>query len=166
MDTMEITKIVGAVCGSLLIFLLIRFGAEMIYDTHSEVTAFIIETDEGQAPAEEPDEVIDVAALLANADASAGQGIFRRCASCHRVDGSDAAGPHLDGVVGRDKASVAGFSYSPGISSLPGTWTVDDLFHFLEKPAAFAPGTTMNFAGISRQSDLADLIAYLQSVSN
>jgi cytochrome c len=166
MDTMEITKLVGAACGALLIFLLIRFGAEMVYDTHSEMVAFIIETGEEEAPAEEEAPVVDVAALLAEADASAGEGIFRRCAGCHRIDGSDGAGPHLDGVVGRDKAAAAGFNYSPALSGLPGEWTVEDLYHFINHPAGFAPGTTMNFAGISRETDLANLIAYLQSLSN
>ncbi len=166
MNTMEITKIVGAACGSLLIFLLIRFAGEFIYDTHSEQVAFIIETGESDAPAEAPAEAVDVEALMASADAGAGAGIFRRCASCHRVDGTDGVGPHLDGVVGRDKASAAGYGYSAALSGLEGSWTVDDLFHFVNNPRAFAPGTTMNFAGISRPSDLADLIAYLQSAGN
>lgn len=166
MNTMEITKIVGAACGSLLVFLLIQFAGEQIFDTHSEMVAFVIDTGEGDAPADEPAEEVDVEALLAAADAGAGEGVFRRCASCHRVDGTDGVGPHLDGVVGREKASVAGFGYSAALSGLGGSWTTDDLFHFVTNPRGFAPGTTMNFAGISRPSDLADLIAYLQSTGN
>lgn len=166
MNTMEITKIVGAACGSLLIFLLIQFAGEFIFDTHSEQVAYVIDTGEADAPAAEPAEAVDVEALLAAADASAGEGIFRRCASCHRVDGSDGVGPHLDGVVGRDKAASPGYGYSAALSGLTGNWTVEDLFHFITNPRAFAPGTTMNFAGISRASDLADLIAYLQSTGN
>lgn len=167
MDTMEITKIVGAVCGSLLIFLLIQFAADEIFDTHSEMVAYVIDTGEDDAVEEDAAaEDVDVEALLAAADPAAGQGIFRRCAACHRVDGTDAVGPHLDGVVGRDKGAVPGYPYSATMASLPGPWTEEDLYHFLHDPRLFAPGTTMNFAGIARPSDLADLIAYLQSVSN
>ena len=166
MNTMEITKIVGAACGSLLVLLLIQFASEQIFDTHSEMVAYVIDTGEGEAPAEEPAEAVDVEALLAAADAGAGEGIFRRCAACHRVDGTDAVGPHLDGVVGREKTAVGGFGYSAALSGLGGSWTPDDIYHFVNNPRAFAPGTTMNFAGISRPSDLADLIAYLQSTGN
>src|SRR5690606_38186048 len=131
MNTMEITKIVGAACGSLLIFLLIKFGAEMVFDTHSEMIAYAIETEDADAPAEEaPAEEIDIAALVAAGDPGAGEGIFRRCAACHRVDGTDTVGPHLDGVFGRDKASVDGFNYSATLTGLEGVWDAESLYHF------------------------------------
>lgn len=166
MNTMEITKIVAAACGSLLIFLLIKFGTEMVFDTHSEMISYVIETDEADAPVEEEVEEIDVAALVAEADASAGEGIFRRCAACHRVDGTDATGPHLDGVVGRDKASVDGFNYSSTLTGLDGVWDAESLYHFIHDPRGYAPGTTMAFAGLARPAELANLIAYLQSTGN
>jgi cytochrome c len=166
MDTMEITKIVGAACGSLLIFLLIQFASNEIFDTHSELVAYVIDTGEGEAPAEEPAEEVDVEALVAAADASAGEGVFRRCAACHKVDGSNGAGPHLDGVVGRAQGSVPGFGYSPTLTGLGGTWDVEALYHFINDPKRYAPGTTMGFAGLPKPTDLANVIAYLQSVSN
>jgi cytochrome c len=163
---MEITKIVGAACGALLIFLLIQFASNEIFDTHSELVAYVIDTGEGEAPAEEPAEAVDVEALLAAADASAGEGVFRRCAACHKVDGSNGAGPHLDGVFGRPKATVEGFGYSPALTGLGGEWDADSLFHFVQDPKRYAPGTTMGFAGLPKATDLANVIAYLQSVSN
>jgi cytochrome c len=166
MDTMEITKIVGAACGSLLIFLLIQFASNEIFDTHSELVAYVIDTGEGEAPAGEPEEAVDVEALVAAADASSGQGIFRRCSACHKVDGTNGAGPHLDGVFGRPKATVEGFGYSPALSGLGGEWDADSLFHFVQDPKRYAPGTTMGFAGLPKATDLANVIAYLQSVSN
>src|SRR5690606_41407046 len=102
MNTMEITKIVAAACGSLLIFLLIKFGTEMVFDTHSEMISYVIETDEADAPVEEEVEEIDVAALVAEADASTGDGIVRPCAACHRADGADANVPHPHGVDRRE----------------------------------------------------------------
>ncbi len=166
MNTMEINKIVGALCGSLLIFLLIQMASGAIFDTSSDNVAFVIETEDAGGAAEEPAEAVDVEALLAAADPDAGAGVFRRCAACHKVDGTDGVGPHLDGVVGRDKASVAGFNYSGTLTGLDGAWTVDDLYHFINSPRTFAPGTSMAFAGLPKPSDLADLIAYLQTFSN
>lgn len=166
MDTMEITKIVGAACGALLIFLLIQTASHTIFDTHSDTVAFVIDTGEGEAPAEEPAETVDVEALMAAADASAGAGVFRRCAACHKIDGTDGAGPHLDGVFGREQGAVPGFSYSPALTGLDGTWNVEALYHFINDPKRYAPGTSMGFAGLAKPSDVANLIAYLQSVSN
>ena len=166
MNTMEITKLVGAVCGSLLIFLLIQMASHSIFDTHSDVVAFVIDTGEdAEAPAEAPAE-IDIAALMAAADAAAGEAGFRRCAACHKVDGSNGVGPHLDGVAGRDKASVEGFTYSGPLAGAEGVWDDEALFHFIQNPRAYVPGTAMAFAGIARDSDVADLIAYLHSISN
>jgi cytochrome c len=46
-----------------------------------------------------------------------------------------------------------------------GTWTYDDLNKFLTNPKAFVPGTAMGFAGITKDSERADVIAYLRSLS-
>ena len=169
MNTMEITKYVGALCGSLLIFLVISTVAGAIFDTSSNVVAFAVETDDDgaevvaeAAPAEE----VDVAALVAAADASAGEGVFRRCAACHKVDGSDGVGPHLNGVVGRDIASVAGFNYSGTLAGLDGAWTEAELYAFLANPRGYAPGTSMSFAGLSNSADRANVIAYLAGTSD
>ena len=47
-----------------------------------------------------------------------------------------------------------------------GNWTFDDLNKFLTNPKAFVPGTAMGFAGIPKDSERADVIAYLNSVSD
>lgn len=163
MDQLEVTKIVGAVCGSLLVFLLIQTAAHGLYNTESEQVVFQIDTgeaaggDTGGAPAE------DVAAILAAGDAAKGEAVFKKCAACHKIDGNNAVGPHLDGVVDRPKGTVAGFSYSAAIPGLGGTWSGEDLYHFLLNPKKFAAGTTMSFAGLPKPEDRANLIAYLTS---
>ena len=163
MDTMEITKLVGGACGALLVFLLIGFAAEGIYGTHSENVAYLIETDESaeQGSADAEAEAIDVPALVAEADPASGEKVFRKCAACHKVDGSDGVGPHLNGVVGREKASVAGFGYSAALPALGGAWDETALYAFLENPKGYAAGTSMAFAGLKKSDDRADLIAYL-----
>lgn len=165
MDQLEISKIVGAVCGSLLVFLLIQTGARGLFNTESEQVVFQIDTgeaaggDTGDAPAE------DVPAILAAGDAAKGATVFRKCAACHKIDGNNAVGPHLDGVVDRAKGGVPGFGYSAAITGLGGTWSGEDLYNFLVNPKKFAPGTIMSFAGLPKAEDRADLIAYLTTVT-
>ena len=161
MNTMEITKYVGALCGSLLAFLLISTAAHAIFDTSSDVVAFSVPVEGGGGEAAEAPAEVDVAALMAAADPGAGESIFRRCAACHKVDGSDGVGPHLNGVVGRDVGSAAGFGYSSAMTSKEGAWTEEELFHFLESPKGYVSGTTMAFAGLPKAEDRANLIAFL-----
>lgn len=163
MNTMEITKYVGAICGSLLLFLLLGFLGETLYHSELEEAAYSIEVEGGEEEAEaEPAEQVDIAAVMAEADPGAGEAIFKRCAACHKLDGNNAVGPHLDGVVERDIASIEGFSYSDALVGIEGGWTHEELYAFLENPKGYAPGTIMSFAGLSKPEDRANVIAYLE----
>ena len=99
-------------------------------------------------------------------DAAAGEKVFRKCQACHAV-GADAAnktGPELNGIVGRVIATEADFSYSDALKELgaDGTaWTPEALSQFLEKPKEFAPGTKMSFAGLRKEEERTNVIAYL-----
>jgi cytochrome c len=166
MNTMEMTKIVGAICGSLLVFLLIQTVAHGLFNTESEAVGYAVPVEEGAGGEAEPAEEVDVAALLAEADPAAGESQFRKCAACHKLDGTDGVGPHLNGVMGRDVASVDGFGYSDAMASHEGDWTPEEIFHFIENPRGYVPGTAMAFAGIKPADDRADLIAYLQALAN
>lgn len=173
-DTMTMTKVVGAVCGALLVFLLGSWAAEAIYTVAPEghageeeiAQAYVIATGEtAGTETESAEATVDVAALMAAADAAAGEKVFGKCKSCHKIDGGDATGPHLNGVVDRDKASVAGFAYSDALIAMQGQkWTPDNLFAFLESPKAYAPGTKMTFAGLPKPADRANVIAYLSTL--
>ncbi len=171
-DTMTITKTIGALCGTLLIFLLVNLVGENIYHVGSEGhegearNAYVIETDEVEG-AEVEETGINFAALLAQADADKGARVFSKCKACHKVeDGNNGVGPHLFGVVNRDIGSVSGFGYSGALSELPGNWTADALNGFLESPKAYATGTKMTFSGLKKPEDRANLIAYLSSVGS
>ncbi|MEP2640320.1 cytochrome c family protein [Roseobacter sp.] len=166
LDTMTFTKAAGGVCGALLVFLLGKWAAEELYhmDSHGEAS-YVIEVEGGDDVAEV--EEVDFATILASADPESGAKVFRKCSACHKlVEGENAVGPYLYGVVGRDKGSVDGFSYSEAIASMEGDWTPENLNGFLEKPSSYAPGTSMSFAGLKKVEDRADLIAYLDSLDN
>jgi cytochrome c len=171
-DTMTLTKAVGAVCGSLLVFLLASWASTSLYsighgDGHGEevAQAYSIDTGADEAPAETDEPAVDFATLLASADASAGEAQFRKCSACHKLDGTDGVGPHLNGVVDRAKASVAGFAYSEALNAMAAdAWTPENIAAFIENPKGYAPGTKMAFAGLPKPEDRANLVAYLASV--
>jgi cytochrome c len=108
-----------------------------------------------------------IASRLASADAAHGESLTRVCAACHSFDegGPVKVGPPLYGVVGRDIASVDGFAYSDAMQGKDGAWDYDMLDHYLTNPKEWAPGTKMAYAGVKKDQDRADVIAYLRSLS-
>jgi cytochrome c len=172
-DTMTMTKAVGAICGSLLVFMLAGWAADGLYTVGNEyhgegeeiAQAYSIDTGAEDAPAEEAVETVDFATLYAAADAGAGEGVFRKCAACHKLDGSDGVGPHLNGIVDRQKGASAGYAYSEALLAVASeAWTPENLDGFLEDPKGYMPGTKMAFAGLPDAEERANLIAYLATV--
>jgi cytochrome c len=165
-DTMTMTKVVGATCGSLLVFMLGGWAAGALYTTGGShggerVQGYTIDTG--------LDETVEVADagpgfedLYASADAASGEKVFSKCKACHKVDGTDGTGPHLNGIVDKMKAASAGFAYSDAILAVADqAWTPENLNGFLENPRKYMPGTKMAFAGLPKPTDRADLIAWL-----
>lgn len=164
-DTLTMTKAVGALCTMLLILLLGKWAAEGLYHVEGEEQAYIIDTGEGDAT-DEPVEEVDFETVFAAADPGAGERLWRQCQACHQLNGSDGTGPHLNGVVGRDIASVGGFGYSDALSGLEGGWTPEQLSAFIENPRAYAPGTSMSYSGMGDVEQRANLIAYLATTTD
>ncbi len=102
--------------------------------------------------------------LIRQSDASAGEKQTAICRACHSFikGGPTMLGPNLWDIVGRDKASMAGYTYSPAFQALSGAWTFDDLDTFLENPGQYATGTKMSYAGVKNDADRAALIAFLR----
>lgn len=173
-DTMTLTKIVGAFCGAFLIFLLGKSLAEDTYHVgghhygdKEHKPGYLIEVAEAPTEDEPEEEEVPFAELLAAADPGKGEGVFRACRACHKVeDGANGTGPHLYGVVGRDIGAVDGFGYSGALSEAAEVWTPENLNAFLEAPRSWAPGTSMSYAGLRKPEDRANLIAYLDSVDD
>lgn len=114
-----------------------------------------------------PEQELSFPELLRQASADDGRKVAKKCVSCHTFEPGQPAkvGPNLAGTVGRDKASKPGFAYSAALTGLPGNWSYEDLDTYLTKPAAFAPGTKMTFAGLPKAKDRAAVIAYLASLT-
>ncbi|MBI1219801.1 MAG: c-type cytochrome [Rhodobacteraceae bacterium] len=166
-DTMTFTKIVGGFCGALLVFLLGNWAAGALYtsqDAGGKQAYSIATADATAAPAASAAPAADFTTVYASADATKGASVFNKCKACHKVDGQNATGPHLNGVVGRVVASVDGFAYSDALKGLGGDWTPDRLDQWLTSPKAYAPGTKMGFAGLDKVEDRANVIAYLASL--
>jgi cytochrome c len=171
-DTMTITKILGAVCGSLLILLLGKWAAESLYHTgpvahggEEVAQAYVIDTGAEATVDGAAEEGPPFAEVLAAADLGAGEKVFAKCKACHKLDGTDGTGPHLNGVVDRPKASIAGFPYSDALKAMSAdAWTTDNMNGFLTNPKTYAPGTKMSFAGLGKVEDRANVIAYLATL--
>jgi len=168
-DTMKMTKIGGALCGALLIFLLINWAGDIIYSNEAghgeaEEAAYVLEV-ASEAAASTTETGPSVADLVAAADVAKGTKTFSKCKACHKLDeGVNAVGPSLYGVVDRDIASASSYKYSGTLTGLEGNWTVENLDGFLTSPKKFAPGTKMGFAGLKKPTDRANVIAYLKSI--
>lgn len=173
MNSFEFNKIAGAVLSALLLM----FGATTFIELRShsklEKPGYVLPV---AAPAASGAAVaaakgIDMAEftpLLQKANAANGQAAFKRCTTCHTPDkgGKNATGPNLWGVVNRHKAGAEGFNYSDAMKNKGGEWTYENLANFIHDPRAYVPGNKMAFAGIKDNAELADLIAYLRTLSD
>lgn len=108
-------------------------------------------------------------AAYADGDAVAGAKVFKKCAACHVADeAKNRVGPHLVGIVDRPVASVEGYKYSKAMTEhaaeVP-AWTVEALTAYLHDPKGVVKGTKMAFAGLKKDDEVADVIAYLKSAA-
>jgi cytochrome c len=171
MDSFEWNKIIGAVLGTAMFIFVVRQVAEAVYEHEvpakpGYVVEGVVEASASGAAATPVAEVIpDWGTVLAAADVTAGKAVSVRCEQCHDLtkDGPNKIGPNLYGVVDRARATHPGFDYSSAMKSKSDPWTYDELFKYLKAPQSYVPGTKMSFAGLPREQDRINLIAYLRS---
>ena len=101
-------------------------------------------------------------------DVAKGEKVFKRCKACHKVeDGKNGVGPHLFGIVGRAVAGVDGYKYSKGMATYAeggAVWDAARLDAYLTNPKKEVKGTKMAFAGLKKEAQRADIIAYLETL--
>jgi len=105
-------------------------------------------------------------ALAQEGDAEAGAAIFKKCATCHVVDSDkNKVGPSLKGLFGRKAGTHPDFSYSSGMKAAGEgglVWDETTLRDYLHNPKAKVKGTKMAFAGVKKDDEITNLIAYLK----
>ncbi len=168
MNTFELTKIVGSLCGSLLVLLLIQWGSEITYHhDHGKIqtASYVLEIEEDEEELAEVKEEVPFTEMVAIANIDKGKKIFGKCKACHKLEnGINGTGPHLYSIVGREIASIENFTYSSALAKMTGIWSEDELSAFLLKPSKYAPGTKMSYSGLSPVKDRANLIAFLKTI--
>lgn len=110
----------------------------------------------------------EVMQRLQNADAEAGKNAALICAACHTLEtgGGTRVGPNLYGIINRTTASVSDFQYSEAMAKYDGKWSPERLDTFLKNPMQAVAGTTMMFPGVQDDTERANLIAYLNTLSD
>lgn len=172
MEHVNVNRVSLAALGSVLfVMLLVAFSNLVISPRIPAVPGFALPTSTAAvAPAAEqkgaPQEPLP--ALLAKADAKKGEQAARVCQTCHNFEkgAGPKIGPPLWGVVGRPIASFPGFPYSDSLKAVGGDWTYEALNTMVSNPKSEASGTKMSFPGEKDPQKRADILAYLQTLSD
>ena len=112
-----------------------------------------------------------LAALLASgpamaADAAKGKKVFNKCKACHTLKaGKNRVGPHLAGIFGREAGSVEGYKYSKAMMASGIVWGEEEIKAYVAAPKKYIPKNKMAFAGLKKEADRDNLIAYLKEAT-
>lgn len=168
-----IVDFLGCVFGAILFVILINSATEMLFFSDRDpaqapmaqkAAEGLAATAEIEPEQETTPEPASVAAIVGAADA--GAKVFKKCKSCHsfEVGAKHKIGPNLFGVVGRVAGTAEGYKFSQDMKNSGLTWDEETLGKFLLSPKGLIKKTKMSFAGLKKESQRADLIAYLKSL--
>ena len=171
MDDLKFNKYAaGVLCGGLLIMAGIKAADFLLPHQYLESNAYPIEVPDNPVSstgAEAPSGPEPILALIGSADIASGEKLSKKCTACHTFDqgGQNKVGPNLWGIVNAPRANVGGFSYSAALTDTGGQWSYTELNGFIHRPKSWIEGTKMNYNGLKKTKDRADLIAWLRTLS-
>ena len=173
MDSFELNKIIASILlVALLVIGLGKLADSVFYVKQPKNPGYQVEI-ENQSTSlvtqvSEVEEKIDIVAIMALGDVTAGEKIFKKCAACHSIEkgGANKIGPALYGVVGSKVGHVSDYKYSKALATYGKQWSFEELNGFLTKPASYLKGTKMSYAGLRKETDRASVIKYLNQNSD
>lgn len=167
MNGFEFNKIFAAVLVAGIVAMFGGFIADKIVypDLKGEDAVPIEGIESVGGPSAGPSGPQPIMALIATADIAKGEKLSKACAACHSFDqgGPNKVGPNLYGIMGASFAHLSNFEYSVALKEHGGKWDYDAMNHFLYKPKDYIKGTKMNYAGLKKPEDRADIIAWLRT---
>jgi len=97
-------------------------------------------------------------------DPAEGEKVFAKCKICHQIGegAKNAIGPELNGVIGRHSGTAPGYNYSDANKNSGITWDEKNFRDYIKNPKAKIPGTKMIFAGLPKDTEIDNLLAYLE----
>lgn len=106
-----------------------------------------------------------VASPVQAGDIDAGAKVFKKCKACHWADKEkNKTGPHLVGIIGRTAGSLESYKkYSKAMKASGIVWDETTLTDYLSAPKKYLKGTKMAFAGLKKDADIENVIAYLKA---
>ncbi len=106
------------------------------------------------------------APVMATGDAEKGKRIFNRCKACHKLEtGKKSLGPSLAGVFGRTAGTLEGYKYSKAMQEADIVWSDETIAAYLKAPRTYIKKNKMMFPGLKKETDIADLLAYLHAAT-
>jgi cytochrome c len=170
-NSFELNKVLGAVLGTCLIVLALNIGAGAVFAPQVPAKpgfAIAAATHEGAGTPTAKEPEVPLPVLLAKANVDKGKNTAKQCQACHTFEkgGPNRVGPNLYNVVGNERGEGRGFNFSQAMKAKGGKWTFDELSKFLEDPRGYIPGTAMTFAGVKNPQQRADVIAFLDTLSD
>ena len=167
MDELRLNKLFAAfLFAALLLMAGIKISDILVPRQELAQNSYVIEVAETTAAAAAPVETgpEPILAMLAAADLGAGEKLSKKCTACHVFDagGKNKVGPALWNIVNRPMAAADGYAYSNALAGFGGNWDYQSLNAFLAKPKVYISGTKMNFGGLKKPKDRANLIAWMR----
>ena len=180
-DPLAVNKILASfLCACLLLIGAGKFasfmqGSNEHHDDHHQTTTnaypiLVPETgiESGTSLPNDPVPILSILALLSNADLNSGKKISKKCAACHSFNsgGPNKVGPNLWNILNRSMGSKEDYKYSKALKTMDGVWDYSSLNKFLLKPKDYISGTKMNYTGLKKEQDRANIIVWLRSLSD